>query len=1373
MDADKPVDSPPDFPADLAARDHLAAAPLQGGDVNLPTHVVGVGASAGGLEALERLFRAMPTDTGMAFVVIQHLSPDFKSLMDELLERFTQMAAIPVLDSEVVRPNTIYLLPPRKDIFIEENRLVSRDRPKDGALSMPINLFFRSLAAAWGERSAAIVLSGTGSDGSIGIADVHEVGGLVLAESPDTARFDGMPVSAIATGCVDAVLAPEDMPAVLNAFAADPAAGRIYAQEAPPEGSVKEGMPAILELLHKHFHIDFASYKPSTITRRIERRISLNLQGETLESYSRRLAEDLEELNLLYKDLLIGVTRFFRDQEAFDLVRKQVIPDLLDNLAPGEELRVWVCGCSTGEEAYSLAMLFLEAFEARGRDPQIKVLATDLHEESLQKAMEGLYSAESFEEMSVELRDKYFECHDNRFYKVLPFLRKALIFSTHNLLKDPPFTKLHLVSCRNLLIYLQPQAQAKALATFHYALRVNGALLLGASESLGGLADEFETLDRQWKLFRKVRENNAILNLRSPMEQAMRAPRGLTPAGMMLTRLYDTLLDRFIPAAFLVDEQNEVLHIFGDAARYLQARKGRFSGNLLNMLASNELSLALASALRNSAKQSGAMQLKGIRNASPGKPEERLRVSVEPMLDRISSTQSYLVLIEPDEVPPHLVQPPQVHDFNIGTEVADYIRELESELQKARESLQTTVEELETSNEELQASNEELLASNEELQSTNEELHSVNEELYSVNAEHELKIEELNKLSSDLRNLMQSTDTATIFIDEDFRVRLFTPRATEVFNLLPQDVGRDLRHFQSIKPDGMLFEDIAQVMAESVPVERRLRWSNDLTYLRRCTPYRTALGRLAGVVINYTDTSLISRINRALDESEARFELILRTTPNAILVVSAHGDITLANDQAEAMFGYPKGTLVGMPIDALLSADNPLSATLELEAWFQQPAAGDLKVLRELRARRRDGGEFDAEARFGPLSIQGASYVIAAVVDVTERKRAEEAQRRALEAAQDLAQARSFFLANMSHEIRTPLNGVLGYAQIGLRHSKDNEMAQRAFNKIMASGNHLLGVINDVLDFSKIDGGKIVVEAVPVNPRALASECVELMQERADAKGLQLRLEFADDVPEGCLCDPLRLRQVLSNLISNAVKFTETGEVSVSISREGDELRYEVTDSGIGMSGAEMARIFTPFVQADPSTTRKYGGTGLGLVIAKGLVELMGGHIDMASAPGEGSTFSVRLPCRPSSLPAVVPTVVAHQERHPLPLAGFTILVAEDDTVNQYVLEENLRDEGAQVLLASDGSQALAMVAEKGPGLCDLVLMDVQMPEMSGYEATRAIHQIAPDLPVIGQTAHAYTEDRERCFDAGMIDFITKPINFDDLVAMIRRHVKR
>ncbi|HRE29267.1 MAG TPA: CheR family methyltransferase, partial [Anaerolineales bacterium] len=694
-------------------------------DPEAPSYIVGIGASAGGLEALERLLKAM------AFVVIQHLSPDFRSLMDELLARHTSMAIRRVDEPTTVARNTVYLLPPRKEMTIVGRTLEVQDRPLDQALSLPINLFFRSLAREATDRAVAIVLSGTGTDGSAGLIDIHELGGLVLVQSEETAKFGGMPRSAIDTGLVDAVLSPEEMPAVLLAYARNPAAP-LLAQRSDLLGAEPlAGMPLIIDRLRDAYGIDFNQYKPATISRRIDRRLALG-DYTSLQAYVERVSTDPNELELLYKDLLIGVTRFFRDPEAYEILQTQIIPALVEAAAPDDEIRIWVPGCATGEEPYSLAILFHEYLQQTRRQTTIRIFASDVHRESLHIASEGLYPEASLEEMSPERRARFF-VREGRSYRVHSDLRRTLIFSPQNLIKDPPFTKMDLVSCRNVLIYFQPQAQLRALSAFHFALKLNGVLVLGPSEGPGDLAAEFAVVDRQWKVYRKIRDTRLPLDLRLNLSPGLvRSPsRLLLPGDLRLSRAYETLLNRYVPTGVLINEQREVMHVFGDADHFLRTPTGRMTQDIVGMVR-GDLRIALASAIQSAVKRGEKVIFKGVRlQDREGRGEAAISLTVDPLYDKATGSTFMYVLFQEER----RLTPPEVEtaeEFEAGVETEERVQQLEHELQHTKESLQSTVEELETSNEELQSSNEELLAANEELQSTNEELHSVNEELYSV-----------------------------------------------------------------------------------------------------------------------------------------------------------------------------------------------------------------------------------------------------------------------------------------------------------------------------------------------------------------------------------------------------------------------------------------------------------------------------------------------------------------------------------------------------------------------------------------------------------------------------------------------------------------
>jgi two-component system CheB/CheR fusion protein len=872
-------------------------------------YVVGLGASAGGLEPLEKFFEAVPPDSGLSFVVIQHLSPDFKSMMDEILARITPMPIVRVMQPVDIAPNTIYIIPPRKEMVMRGRQLLTQDKPPEQQLNLPINAFFKSLAREQGARSIAIVLSGTGTDGSLGIKDVQEAGGLVLAQSVETAKFDGMPKSAVNTGCVDASVAPEDMPSILLQYIANPPEVLLGLRTGRRFGEPLTGVAAVLEKLRETYDLDFNFYKPGTIARRIDRRVSLGNTG-VFQDYIDLVLRNNDELDRLYKDLLIGVTQFFRDTQAFEVLEQSVIPRILDAVDEKSEIKLWVPACATGEESYSLGILFLEACEQRGREANIKIFATDMHRDSLSRAAEGLFSEESLNAIITEhRRQRYFIKEPNGLYRVAPHLRKRMIFSQHNLLKDPPFTKVDLVSCRNLLIYFQPAAQHKVLAAFHFALKHKGFLFLGPSEGTGELAHEYDVVDRKWKIYSKSR------NIRLPldMRRDLRAPQGsapLPPLGARNVRMqnvYDEIMNRYMPAAILINEHREIVHIYGDAARYVKPPVGQMSKDLVN-LTQGDLKIALASVLQTAGKRKERVELKGVRYVDDG-GETVVDIVVEPLTNKQRLSAFVMVLFEERALPAPLDVSTEP-GFAVSDEARERILTLEQELLQNREALQSTIEELETSGEELQSANEELLASNEEMQSTNEELHSVNEELYSVNSEHELKIKELNELTTDWRNLMRSIDIGVVFLDNHYRIRLFSPKATEIFNLLPQDSGRDMRHLTSQIADDDISEALGRVIQSRTPEESRQTSADGKTYLRRILPYE-GLDRIAsGVVITLVDITDSAQIETALRESEAKFRSMIQALAEGIFLVSRSGVILSCNEAAARMCGVPAEAMI-------------------------------------------------------------------------------------------------------------------------------------------------------------------------------------------------------------------------------------------------------------------------------------------------------------------------------------------------------------------------------------------------------------------------------------------------------------------------------
>ena len=756
--------------------------------------VVGIGASAGGLEALEQFFGNMPFTEKLAFVVVQHLSPDFKSLMDELLARHTKMPIHRVEDGMELQAGGIYLIPAKKNMALSGGRFLLTDQDSSGGLNLPIDIFFRSLAQDYGSRGIAVVLSGTGSDGSRGIRDVHTAGGLVIAQSVESAAFDGMPKNAIATGICHRILAATKMPAFIEDYLKDP--GTILNRDQGQFDPVEPGgeLAAIFSLFRTRFGLDFSQYREGTIQRRIERRMQLVRCGRMLD-YVDIIRHDMLELESLYRDLLVEVTEFFRDPQAFDRLRKDVVPSIFDNpdRDPAAEMRVWIAGCATGEEAYSIAMLFHEEATKRNVAPNVKVFATDVHRSSLEIASAGVYPSEAIERVSERYRHHFL--NQGASYQISAEIRKLVIFAPQNVVNDPPFTRIDLITCRNVLIYLKPDVQKRVLSLFHFGLHPKGFLFLGSSETVGELSREFDTIDQHWRVFQKVRDVRLRPTGNVPMATPIATPlinaiRPVQPlyqgqAPNAESRVMEDLLDRYVPPSFLVNRHYELLHSFGDARRILTQPKGRPTLELLRMV-EGDLRMAMSTALHRAAREKTRVVLEGVRI---DEDSGIAQLSVEP--HGTAGDGLYLICIEPMEAP--IDASGTAEQFRADDHAAQRIVDLERELDFKKESLQTTVEELESSNEELQSTNEELVAANEELQSTNEELHSVNEELYTVNAEHQRKINELTQLTADMNNLIRSTDIGTVFLDRALRIRRFTPAISSAFDILDQDIGRPHR----------------------------------------------------------------------------------------------------------------------------------------------------------------------------------------------------------------------------------------------------------------------------------------------------------------------------------------------------------------------------------------------------------------------------------------------------------------------------------------------------------------------------------------------------------------------------------------------------
>jgi two-component system CheB/CheR fusion protein len=859
--------------------------------------IVGIGASAGGVEALEQFFRAVPPDSGLAFVIVTHLPPDRDSMLSEILRRDTRMAVVNAQDGEKVEANHVYVMPPSAILTIRQGRLRLRHTGASERERAPIDVFFNSLAEDQAERAIGVVLSGGGSDGTLGLKAIKEHGGLTVAQGSNMTRprFAEMPSSAIASGFVDLQLPVENIPERIIAYVRNWGA---FDAERPPNALAR-----IHTLLRSRTGHDFSEYKERTFQRRIQRRMQV-VQTTRLENYAELLETQPDEVHALFRDLLIGVTDFFRDPDAFRALETLVVPKLFEGKGANDEVRVWVAGCSTGEEAYSIAILLREHQQKLLSPPKVQIFATDIDENAMNVARAGRYPASVVKEVSPERLRRFF-VHESGIYRIVKELRDMCIFSTHSIIRDPPFSRLDLISCRNLLIYLKPSLQGQLIPLFHYSLRPGGYVFLGTSENLSRHSDLFASVDRKHRIYR-CRElmTRPLLPLRQFLPNSRhaggleRARDGSLPRPDALRGIVNMVIAEFAPAFVIVDESGQVLYFSPGTGKYLQPPAGPPNRDIVAMARSG-LRADLRAALHR-ARETGKRFVRERIPVQVNGGVQLISLTVEPVKE--GSEPAYAILFI--DRGPVRTEDEAAGSAHPESEDAT-VRQIELELQETKERLQSTIEELETANEEFRSSNEELLSVNEELQSTNEELEtskeelqSVNEELQTVNSELSTKIDELDRANADLNNLFQSTQIATIFLDRNLLIRSFTPAVTRLFNLIPGDRGRPLTDIVCRLDYPQLEEDVRRVCAGGEMIERAVALNAEKAhYLARVLPYRGANNEIDGVVLTFVD---VTRIVAAEEQQKVLAAELSHRVKNTLAVVSSIAERTLPEGGAKA-----------------------------------------------------------------------------------------------------------------------------------------------------------------------------------------------------------------------------------------------------------------------------------------------------------------------------------------------------------------------------------------------------------------------------------------------------------------------------------------
>ncbi len=1099
--------------------------------------IIGIGASAGGIDAFHSFFDHMPADCGMAFVTVLHLPADRKSMLTEILARWTQMPVIDVTDRVAIRPNHVYVPPPHAIVTLIDGYL-NVEMPPLGSdrVFRPIDAFFDSLGSALRERSVGIVLSGTGNDGALGLKAIKECGGLTIAQGTNGSapQYGEMPAGAIATGAVDIVAPVEEMPGHLLRL-------RGIATELSQYDEGSDSLDAMrletCDILRKHVGHDFSGYRSQTFLRRVDRRMHV-VNAATMQDYIAKLNADHDEVTRLFRDLLIRVTSFFRDGETFEILARKVIPQLFAGQTADTMVRLWVPGCATGEEAYSLAILLREHMDSLTAPPKVQLFATDIDEAAITTARLGRYPKTLIEGLSPERRARFFSLSHGS-YAVAKEIRDLCTFSSHNLIRDPPFSMMNLVSCRNLLIYMDTELQSRVIPVFHYSLIPGGTLLLGSSESVVQHPDLFETVDKKARIFRRLPGRSPELRLqwrRSSLD-------------------------------------------YGGHAHPDREPQSRW---------------------REPHAQSSLHLPRAGEDDSP--------------LNR------YKDLLDIDAVDPAS-----------GAQLQSTVRHLCEELQSLTEEHQTALEELRSANEELHSVNEEMQSTNEELETSKEELQSLNEELQTVNLRLSDKVDELDQVNSDLKNLFDSTQIATVFLDRHLIIRSFTPAIASVYNLIPSDQGRPLTDIVSRLRYTGLREDVAFVLSTLEPLERRVDRDDRTThYIMRILPYRGADSTVTGVLVTFIDVTNIVKAEEALVAADVRKDV---------------------------------------------------------------------------------------------------------------------------------------FLATLSHELRNPLAPIRIAGQLLQSPKLSPDELKRAQSIITRQVTHMSSLLDDLLDVSRITRGSFLLKKEYVDVRVLIDDAVEAVRGALEAKRHTLRV----NPPEAQIrleVDPVRITQVITNLLTNAVKYTPAGGlIYLGVELGAQFLTISVRDTGVGLSSQAMNKVFDMFTQIESELGRSEGGLGIGLALARGLVQLHGGRLEVHSAgPGLGSEFLI---CLPHSLVVTAPSL-ASDVASKAPILRRRILLADDNRDAAESLSMLLKLSDHEVFVTHSGGEAFQAAKELRP---DIGIFDIGMPELNGYELAERIRHEAwgKEMTLIALTGWGQESDRREAHLAGFDHHLTKPIDPDQLEDLFER----
>lgn len=1173
-----------------------------------PHHIIAIGASAGGMQEINSFFDHTPLD-GVAYVIIQHLSADFKSRMVELLARHSKLEVKEAENGMEVKNNKVYLIPNDKFMTINKGRLLLIDKENLKGPHLTINAFFDSLAAEIGEKAIGVVLSGLGSDGTEGVKAIKKVGGMVLARNPETTEFASMPSNAIATGLIDFVLEPELMPAAIEEYV-----NHANDQKEELENDEKI-LVQIIELIKEKSPLDFTDYKQTTILRRTKRRAA-DLNFKMLADYLSFLKVETDELDSLAKDFLISVTAFFRDEKAFDRIREKVLPDIISKLAEGEELKVWVAGCATGEEAYSIAILIAEQLKDNFQNTIVKIFATDIDTAALAHAGRALYAPSVTKNISAERLERFFLKEGGQ-YRVKPDIRKMVIFAQHDLVKNPPYCNMHLISCRNLLIYMAPILQKKIFTMLLFGLKMDGFLFLGSSENPMPIINSLEVVDKKWKIYRNIKAKRSVNFDAFSMPEIQQGKRmadqsfhddGIrdanhTMAEAMLTGLV-TELDNL---SVCIDENFNVLKSYGDATKFLLQKY--FTSNLSDLLP-KPLAIAFNAVCKSVLKTRDNESAKGIRIKN-GSSQIVVDMTVRLLPSSKNEQPLLLVTFTEDKQSVHkLLEDGLLYDEKIYLD--QYTVNLEEELKDMKEKLHLSYQRLNASNENMQSFNEELISANEEMQSTNEEMQSVNEELHTINADYQLKNKELIEINDDLNNYFRSNINGQLFIDNEMRLMKFSPSATKQINLLETDIGRPLSNITTNIKFETILDDIKKVLNDGSIITKEIETNNGKWYQIMTMPYvQQSDHKNTGAIITFNDITELKTVQQELDKSNKLMNMAIAASGIATWSMNTQKKEFEPSARLKEMFGFDAEETMTyeQAIGQIVTEYQPLVVAAVENSMIN----GDkYDIEYPINGFHNDKLRWVRGVGNLSKSTDGKpNYFTGVLNDITIHKHDE--------------LRKNDFIAMVSHELRTPLTLLQAHIQMieaKAKKAHDNPNIL-SLEKALVQVKKMNLMVNGFLNVSSFGAGKIYLNLQVFQIDALLDEIVEEMTLITSSHTITLR-----DCPKLSIkADREKIGQVINNFLSNAIKYSSTGKnIDVLCKELNGSVEISIKDEGVGIKPEDQKKLFSRYHRIENAHTQKISGFGLGLYLSAEIIQRHNGKVWVESEIGKGSTFYFSLP---------------------------------------------------------------------------------------------------------------------------------------------------